>query len=94
MASPQQNSKPPERGTLHDSKHAPGLLDPQMPWSQKLQNKHVSLMHNTIKEPTLHNNTPRPTNEWASILSHKMDFCVLTNHGPNREIHEMSAKYN
>ena len=71
MASPQQNSKPPEGGTIHDSKHAPRLLNPQqMTWSQILQNKRVSLMHNTIKDPPINNTTLRQTNEWTSIHSH------------------------
>ncbi|KAI7857096.1 hypothetical protein BDC45DRAFT_566626 [Circinella umbellata] len=75
MASPQQNSKPPEGGTIHDSKHAPGLLDPQMTWSQILQNKRVSLMHNVLKEPlgNKHSNTTPMNNfndDWTTIHSH------------------------
>ncbi|KAG2222848.1 hypothetical protein INT45_000463 [Circinella minor] len=76
MVSLQQNSKPPKRGTIHDSKHAPGLLDPQMTWAQILQSKRVSLMHNVIKESTTSNNndtnniTNKKTDEWTTIYSH------------------------
>ena len=69
MASPQQKSKPPKGGTLNDSKHAPGLLDPQMTWAQILQNKHMSLMHNVILESPTENHTLN-NNEWTVIPSH------------------------
>ncbi|KAG2223388.1 hypothetical protein INT45_002883 [Circinella minor] len=70
MASPQQNTKPSEGGTLHDSKHAPRLLDPQMTWSQIIQNKRVSLMHNTLKETHISSTTQKSPTEWTSIHSH------------------------